>query len=246
MLIGMARLSARSFAATCTFFPFAMITARLFPYALPQNMSATIATLNLAYLTPSLSLLFLLPIATSLLAHRIFPNRLASLIQSFSLSFLFSLGLALTGMLRPSKVLSFFYVPLSSASSKSLPSWDPSLALVALGGLLPNLIAWRTLVRDRASPRKREKWEVPTGGKIDTRLLVGSAIFGIGWGEPTFVFLSLDYLILISRRMAVAGLAGVCPGPLLAVLGSKTGGSALALFAGAFAVGGFVGDKVQL
>lgn len=179
----MARLSPRSIAATCTFFPFAMITARLFPYALPLNMATSIATLNFSYLTPSLSLLFLLPIATSLLAHRLFPNRLASLIQSFSLSFLFSLGLSLTGMLRPSKVLSFFYVPLSSSSSSSLPPWDPSLALVALGGLLPNMVAWRLLAKGRATPRKREKWEVPTGGKIDRRLILGSAMFGIGWGE---------------------------------------------------------------
>lgn len=197
----MARLSPRSIAATCTFFPFAMITARLFPYALPLNMATSIATLNFSYLTPSLSLLFLLPIATSLLAHRLFPNRLASLIQSFSLSFLFSLGLSLTGMLRPSKVLSFFYVPLSSSSSSSLPPWDPSLALVALGGLLPNMVAWRLLAKDRAAPRKREKWEVPTGGKIDRRLIFGSAMFGIGWGESD---VSLHYhefvrLILCAR-----------------------------------------------
>ncbi|GAA6010565.1 hypothetical protein JCM11491_002973 [Sporobolomyces phaffii] len=219
MLIGMARFSKRSFAATLTFFPVAIATARYFAYPLPATTSSTLAYLDLHRATPSLAALFLLPLATSLLVHRILPPRVAALTQSFSLSFLFSLGLALTGMLRPSKVLSFFYIPISTSFATSayrLPSWDFSLALVAIGGLIPNIFAWRAM-KDRKTPRNRDKWDVPTGGRVDRALIFGSALFGLGWG-----------------------LMGICPGPMLAVLGSGTGGVALSLFAGAFAAGGFV------
>jgi hypothetical protein len=182
----MARFSKRSIAATLTFFPAAFLTARLYSFPLPSLMNASIAYLNLSYLTTPVATLFLVPIATSLFVHRILSPRLANLAQSFSLSFIFSLGLALTGMLRPSKVLSFFYVPISTSfatSSYHLPPWDPSLALVALGGLVPNILAWRGLAKDRATPKKRGKWDIPTGGKIDKKLIFGSALFGIGWGE---------------------------------------------------------------
>ena len=191
----MARFSKRSIAATFTFFPAAIVTARLFSYPLPP-MSASVAHLNLSYLTPSISALFLLPFASSLFIHRILPSRLAALVQSFSLSFLFSLGLALTGMLRPSKVLSFFYLPISApfpTSSYLLPPWDPSLALVAIGGLVPTILTWRYLIKDRTTPRKRDKSDVPIGGKVDRTLLVGSALFGIGWGQSLlFPLLSLS------------------------------------------------------
>ncbi|GAA6064180.1 hypothetical protein JCM10212_002922 [Sporobolomyces blumeae] len=223
MLIGMARFSKRSIAATMTFFPVAFLTARLFPYAVPA-LSASVATIDPSRVSPTLFSLALLPIVSSLVAHRLFPSRLASLIQSFSVSVLFSLGLALTGMLRPSKVLSFFYVPLPvpfETSAYPLPPFDPSLALVAVGGLAPNILAWHLLSKRRNAPRKSDKWEVPTGGEVDRRLIGGSALFGFGWG-----------------------LMGVCPGPLLAVLGSGTGGSVVSAFAAAFSLGGLAVDKL--
>lgn len=196
MLIGMARFSKRSIFATLTFFTTAFFTSRLFSYPLPSSTTSSIALLNLSHLTPSIISLFLIPITSSLLIHRILPSpsshRLSNLVQSFSLSFVFSLGLALTGMLRPSKVLSFFYVPIPSIPSPSskieLPPWDPSLALVALGGLLPNIVAWYTLMKGRNSPRRRDEWDVPKGGKVDSKLLLGSALFGIGWGKVSLSF----------------------------------------------------------
>ncbi|GAA5907053.1 YeeE/YedE family protein [Sporobolomyces salmoneus] len=222
MLIGMARFSKRSITATMTFFPVAFLTARLFSYPLPVVSPSTTGRLDLANITPSIAALFAIPIVSSVLIHRLLSQKLANLAQSFSLSFLFSLGLALTGMLRPSRVLSFFYVPIPTpfpTSSYPLPPWDPSLAFVALGGLLPNIYMWHRHIKNRTTPRKRDKFDVPSGGNVDRRLLLGSALFGIGWG-----------------------LMGICPGPLLANLGAGTGGSTLAFFAAAFAVGGLAVD----
>ncbi|GAA5882017.1 hypothetical protein JCM1840_000401 [Sporobolomyces johnsonii] len=221
MLVGLARFSKRSFAATMTFFSCALLTARLVPYPLPPS-TPSLASLSPPSITPTILFLFLSPIVTSLAAYRLCPSRsLAARLQSFSLGFLFSLGLALTGMLRPSKVLSFFYVPLSFPSSTyQLPPWDPSLAMVALGGLLPNVLVWQFIAKRRGTPRRETKWDVPAGGNVDGKLVVGSALFGIGWG-----------------------LMGICPGPLIAVLGSGMGGSALSLFAAASAVGGLVAGR---
>ncbi|GAA5965160.1 hypothetical protein JCM21900_004623 [Sporobolomyces salmonicolor] len=218
MLIGLARFSKRSIVATVTFFSCALLTARLVPYPLPPS-TPSFASFSPSSITPTILFLFLTPIVASLTAYRLFRSRsLAATVQSFSLGFLFSLGLALTGMLRPSKVLAFFYVPVPFPSSTYyLPPWDPSLAMVALGGLLPNILVWHFIAKRRGTPRREAKWEVPAGGNVDRKLVVGSALFGVGWG-----------------------LMGICPGPLIAVLGSGMGGSALSLFAVAFAVGGLV------
>ncbi|GJN94421.1 hypothetical protein Rhopal_007501-T1 [Rhodotorula paludigena] len=128
-------------------------------------------------------------------------------------------------MTSPSKVISFFYVPLPVPSALAVPAgaaWDPSLAMVALGGLLPNMLVWQK-IKGWKKPLKREVWNVPRGGNVDGKLLAGAALFGVGWG-----------------------LMGICPGPLFAVLGAGTGvgGSSIPVFAGAFAAGGLVAGRV--
>ncbi len=98
---------------------------------------------------------------------------------------LFGTGLALSGMLDPVRVLGFLDVA---------GVWDPSLAFV-LGGAVTVSAIGTALARRMRTPALAESFDIPTGRRIDARLVVGSALFGIGWG-----------------------LAGFCPGPAVAAL----------------------------
>lgn len=99
---------------------------------------------------------------------------------------LFGLGLILSGMTDPAKVLGFLDVA---------GWWDPSLALVMAGAIAVGLAAFAYAAR-RATSWLGAPMRVPAAGRIDRRLLLGSALFGAGWG-----------------------LAGLCPGPALVNLG---------------------------
>ncbi|MBL8508713.1 MAG: YeeE/YedE family protein [Chitinimonas sp.] len=111
------------------------------------------------------------------------------------LGLLFGLGLLLAGMANPAKVSGFLDIA---------GLWDPSLALVMVGGICAatGLLAW-------AGHRQRSllglPMQLPKPGKPDARLLLGAALFGLGWG-----------------------LAGICPGP--ALLGLTTGETAFVPF----------------
>ena len=95
---------------------------------------------------------------------------------------IFGFGLALAGMLNPSKVQGFLNI---------FGVWDPSLAFVMGGGIIVNAIGYYFVLK-RDKPLFAEKFAIPTTKNIDKNLLIGSAIFGIGWG-----------------------LAGLCPGPVI-------------------------------
>ena len=110
---------------------------------------------------------------------------------------LFGLGLAVSGMTNPDKVLNF----LDLAGR-----WDPSLALVMGGALLVSVPGFALIRRHR-----QDACAAPAYQHVDTRLLAGSALFGIGWG-----------------------IAGYCPGPALANLAHA--GEAIA-FVGAMLAG---------
>ena len=98
---------------------------------------------------------------------------------------IFGAGLALAGMLNPSKVVGFLDI---------FGMWNPSLGLVMAGGILVNATG-HYFVMKRHRPMFDTRFELPTSNNIDRPLLIGSAIFGIGWG-----------------------LAGYCPGPVVASL----------------------------
>ena len=85
---------------------------------------------------------------------------------------LFGAGLALSGMLNPSKVAGFLDL---------FGVWDPSLAFVMGGGVVANFIGHRIVTR-RASPLYAAGFHLPTSQRVDARLLVGAGLFGIGWG----------------------------------------------------------------
>jgi uncharacterized membrane protein YedE/YeeE len=120
-----------------------------------------------------------------------------SWVVSFAVGLIFGAGLMISGMTEPAKVLGFLDVA---------GSWDPSLALVMGGAVAVGLIAFRIAGRRPGGLAQA----APTA--IDARLVVGSAIFGIGWG-----------------------LVGFCPGPAITNLGfadAKAAVFVLAMVAG--------------
>ena len=100
---------------------------------------------------------------------------------------LFGLGLIVSGMANPAKVQGF--LDISRA-------WDPSLAFVMGGAIAVASLAF-ALARRRERAWSGALFEWPASVGIDTRLLCGGALFGIGWG-----------------------LAGFCPGPALVAMSS--------------------------
>ncbi|OBU87872.1 DUF6691 family protein [Chromobacterium subtsugae] len=115
---------------------------------------------------------------------------------------LFGLGLLLAGMANPAKVLAFLDIA---------GRWDPSLALVMAGAIATALPAF-ALARRRERALLGGPMQLPAVRRIDRPLILGSLIFGAGWG-----------------------LAGICPGPALVLAGSGAGAGVL--FAAAMLAG---------
>lgn len=112
-----------------------------------------------------------------------------SMLISLLIGLVFGCGLIVSGMSNPAKVLGF----LDLAGP-----WDPSLALVMVGAITVGLLAFGIAGRRQTSLRGKPL-QMPTARQIDRRLVVGSVLFGVGWG-----------------------LAGICPGPALVLLGTGT------------------------
>ena len=93
-------------------------------------------------------------------------------LAAFLAGLVFGLGLLLSGMADPAKVLGF--LDLGGA-------WDPSLALVMAGAIAVGLLGF-TLARRRKRSVLGEPMQLPSHRQIDRRLLLGAATFGIGWG----------------------------------------------------------------
>jgi hypothetical protein len=106
-------------------------------------------------------------------------------LASFAAGLLFGLGLLLSGMANPAKVIGF--LDLAGA-------WDPSLALVMAGAIGTALVPF-TWARKRDRSLLDAPMQLPSKCELDGRLIGGSLLFGVGWG-----------------------IAGICPGPAVAVL----------------------------
>ena len=100
---------------------------------------------------------------------------------------LFGIGLIVSGMANPAKVMGFLDITRV---------WDPSLAFVMGGAISVGFFAFRAAAR-RKRPLCGDKMHLPTANHIDKRLVGGALLFGTGWG-----------------------LAGICPGPGLVLLGA--------------------------
>ena len=106
---------------------------------------------------------------------------------SFIVGFIFALGLGISGMTQPQKVIGFLNI---------FGKWDPSLMFVMIGAIGTHFVTYK-LIRKRSTPLLAAKWHVPEKGEITRPLVLGSIIFGLGWG-----------------------LAGYCPGPAVVSLAS--------------------------
>ena len=107
----------------------------------------------------------------------------------------FGLGLTISQMVNPAKVLSFLDL---------LGNWDPSLAFVMGSALIVTAIGYR-VAWQQDKPVFDTRFQVPGNRTIDTRLALGSILFGVGWG-----------------------LVGLCPGPAIAAI--TIGGSSAIIF----------------
>ena len=97
-------------------------------------------------------------------------------LSAFLTGLLFGVGLIVSGMTDPSKVIGF--LDLAGA-------WDPSLAFVMGGAVLVGLIAFR-FARSRTAAFLGGAMHLPAAHDIDRRLILGSLAFGIGWGLAGF------------------------------------------------------------
>ncbi|MGA9580880.1 MAG: YeeE/YedE family protein [Allosphingosinicella sp.] len=118
---------------------------------------------------------------------------------------LFGAGLALSDMINPARVLAFLDIA---------GDWDPTLAFVMGGALLPSALGY-AIVRRMRRPVMAEEFCIPQNRTLDRNLLAGAALFGAGWG-----------------------LVGLCPGPALA--GLLFGAWQVWLFTTAMLVGMFL------
>ena len=99
------------------------------------------------------------------------------LLSALLIGAVFGLGIAISGMANPAKVINFFDVA---------GTWDPSLAFVMGGALITTAIGYRLVFGARARPLFAASYSLPTRKDIDARLVGGSAVFGLGWGISGF------------------------------------------------------------
>jgi uncharacterized protein len=112
----------------------------------------------------------------------------------FSAGLIFALGLGVSGMTDANKVIGF----LNLAGE-----WDPSLAFVMVGAIGVHLATYRLILR-RQSPLFADRFHIPTRQDINPQLVVGSGLFGVGWG-----------------------MGGFCPGPGLVSLAGFSSSAAI-------------------
>ena len=216
-ICGNARLSLRSFISTCTFMLFGAVAAAVLHTAqfeglpagfiVPNVPESSMITLGVGVLASAVACV----VSVSSMIHVFIAkgmDRMVALcedVMDFAVGFFFALGLGVSGMTNTAKVAGF----LSILSG----TFDASLMFVMGGALLVALPGYQYVLRSGvlSHPLACSAFSLPTSKEINARLLIGSALFGFGWGA-----------------------AGLCPGPglvSLAMLGKST------IFVGAMIVG---------
>ncbi|MGL1919733.1 MAG: YeeE/YedE family protein [Hyphomicrobiales bacterium] len=98
------------------------------------------------------------------------------LVLSYIIGLIFGIGIVISGMANPAKVINFF---------DFAGNWDASLAFVMAGGLIITFIGYRFILA-KPAPLLEAKFDLPSKTSIDFNLIGGSALFGIGWGIAGF------------------------------------------------------------
>jgi uncharacterized membrane protein YedE/YeeE len=104
---------------------------------------------------------------------------------SFFSGFIFSIGLSISGMVDPNRIIGFLDI---------FGNWDPTLLFVMVGAVLVNIVTFYFIMKKGHGYDSCEL-DLPAKKEVDKKLVIGSALFGVGWG-----------------------IFGVCPGPALANL----------------------------
>lgn len=115
-----------------------------------------------------------------------------SFLINLAVGLVFGLGLVISGLANPEKVSNFLDIT---------GNWDPSLALVMGAAVVTVFIGYRLVFR-QSKPLCAVQFDVPQNRKADQSLIIGSVLFGIGWG-----------------------LGGICPGPAITTLGMAATGT---------------------
>lgn len=198
-ICGLGRLSRRSLAAVATFMLAAAATVALRPPSLALSPPSP-SPPYLAYLTLALAVL-----APVLWPSRPAPSKILARLPAAAAGAAFAYGLSRSGMVRPDVVLGFLDVARLPAGT-----WDPALAVVMGAGVSVSAASY--LARGK-------KWDGKT--VIDRQLIVGSVLFGVGWG-----------------------LGGICPGPAL-FLAAKGVAGVVRFWWGGYLAGALAGDRLK-
>ena len=121
---------------------------------------------------------------------------------------LFGFGLAISSMINPAKIVGFLDIT---------GNWDPSLAFVMGGAVFVTAVTFRVIL-NRPAPMFANKFELPSKVNLDGKLILGAAIFGIGWA-----------------------VSGLCPGPAISSIIFLD--ENLLIFISALLLGSFIGKK---
>jgi hypothetical protein len=218
-ICGNSRLAVRSAAATATFMATAMATATLTGAMTSTGLASSASSSSPVPYSPISAAalqqgLLLLGASTAGLvalyyaAHSLLlaaggqqegGSRLRQaldLVSEGATGLVFGLGLAFSGMARPSKVLGFLSLGAFDGLGAFVPlaRWDPSLPFVMGGALLLTLPAFQLIAHGKLLPRPLlgGSFGCPASSSVDRRLVGGAALFGVGWG-----------------------IGGICPGPAL-------------------------------
>ncbi|KAF8684500.1 family integral membrane protein [Rhizoctonia solani] len=211
MLCGVSRLAPRSLLATATFFPVGVLTHLLLGQTSLFSTKLVVEG-PIGRPTWQVTLLLQLPILFyrygAAFVNDLTGGRYARQVVAFMTSFHFALGLIASGMLRPSKILNFLHLTPTAMKDGT---WDPSLAMIILAGILPQAFVWLASLRKHVRqagtrPKFSETWNIPMPVPewrkgVDARLIIGAALFGIGWG-----------------------MCGICPGPAIVLSGAGISG----------------------
>lgn len=133
-------------------------------------------------------------------------QKLVSLLAGF----LFGAGMIISGMSDPTNVVAFLDV---------FGNWAPDLAFVMGGALMIFAPSYWLVIRNKKEPVCTDSFCLSNNNKVDTQLLIGAALFGIGWG-----------------------IAGICPGPAIASIANGSYG--VLGFVVTMLIGMFIGDNM--
>lgn len=182
---GITRFSLRSFVAVFVFMAFGVGIASLklyYPFLNESDGLSVVSKFDYDFMMP----IILAGICVFFVGYVFYLNRKYEYVDhleifiSFVTGVIFASGLVVSGMIKREKVIGFLAIS---------ENWDPSLAIVMASAAIPNFLTFYLILK-REKPAYNQVFELPLNKKVDCNLIVGAALFGIGWG-----------------------LCGICPGP---------------------------------